>query len=164
MTVIFLKGFLKLMSNTGFIALRQLLAFVLFLPTLRTLKSSPLSLRRRLWGSCTSSPTICSSKPRPCTHTWTSRRWFQRSWASTCPRSSPAWSNPSFSTTQPRERRVTRTQSTNAWCNGQRVCTILRGERSFKPLVQRPWVDSTWREYSTFFQSKVIKIHMCCSF
>lgn len=64
---------------------------------------SPCLVIHRLWGSYTSSPMICSSKLSPCRHGSTSRRWSRRLWAFMCPRSSQAWSSPSFSTIQPRE-------------------------------------------------------------
>lgn len=62
----------------------------------------------RLWGSCTSSLMICSCKLSPSRRGSTSQRWSPRLSASTCPRSSPAWSSPSFSTIRPEKasRRV----------------------------------------------------------
>lgn len=103
-----------------------------------TTSSSHLSLSPspflRLWGSYTSSPTICSYKRRLCRRRSTSRRWSRRSWAFTCPRSSPVSSNPFFFTVQ--------TEEESLWllC----VCHLSSGRQ---PLSHFWWSSTRLKAY-----------------
>lgn len=99
-----------------------------------------LSPCRRLCGSCTSSPMTCSSRLSPCRRASTSQRWSRRLWAFTCPRSCPAWSNPSCSTTTPRRREAGRQGGSEGEEEGGREGGWVR----LVTWAPHPWILEMW--------------------
>lgn len=77
---------------------------------------------------------ICSYKRRLCRRRSTSRRWSRKSWAFTCPRSSPVWSNPFFFTVQ--------TEEESLWLSC--VCHLSSGRQ---PLSHFWWSSTRLKAY-----------------